>query len=37
MQTGTIQKKSTSGGQTLPCLVILFQILFWSENAKNGV
>ena len=37
MQTGIIQKKSASGGQMLPCLVILFQILFWSENAKNGV
>ena len=33
-----IQKKSASGSRMLPCLVIFFfLILFWSENAKNGL
>ena len=34
---GTIKKKSASGSRTLPCLLIFFEILFCSENAKNGL
>ena len=34
---GIIQKKSACGSRTLPCLEIFFEILFWSEYAKNGL